>query len=280
MRWIRTNSALKLDVVDLEENIRQDLEKGLQPFLVLATAGAVGTGVVDDLRSIGAVARKYDLWYHIDGAYGAPAAGLEELAGLFDGLADADSIALDPHKWFYAPLEAGCILVKDPGHMTDTFSYRPPYYRFENYEDAPGINFYEYGPQNSRGFRALKVWTGFQQAGRSGIQQMLRHDIAMAQLLFDLAQALPDFEAYMVSLSIVTFRYIPGSGMHDDVLNTLNEQIMLALQRSGQAFLTNAVVDGVFFLRACFVNFRTTADDVRALPGQIRTIAGSIGAKQ
>ncbi len=275
--WIGTDASLRLDLKSLEAAIVSDRAKGALPFLVIATAGTVSTGVVDDLKAIGELCGKYKLWYHIDGAYGGPAAGLPELQDQFEGIAMADSIALDPHKWFYCPQEAGCVLVRESSRLTETFSYKPPYYHFEEYEDAPGINFYEYGMQNSRGFRALKVWTGFQQAGRHGMQSMIRHDIEMAQLLYKLVSDAEDFEPFQVNLSITTFQYKPlDHHLSDKDLNALNERIMVELQNSGKAFLTNALIDGRFLLRACFVNFRTQADDVKALPGIIREIAASL----
>lgn len=274
--WIDTTDDLRMDTSALDAAIRRDKADGMLPFLVIATAGTVSSGAVDDLQAIAAVCRTHNLWFHVDGAYGGPAAGLPEMEQLFAGMQEADSIALDPHKWFYCPQEAGCVLVRDAARLTDAFSYRPPYYHFEKYEDAPGINMYEYGLQNSRGFRALKVWTGFLQAGRAGMQQMIRHDTAMARLLYTLADEAPDFEAFQVNLSIVTFRYRPAGEENDNVLNMLNERLMVALQNSGHAFLTNALVDGRFILRACFVNFRTQEEDVRSLLPVLRDLARDI----
>jgi glutamate/tyrosine decarboxylase-like PLP-dependent enzyme len=277
IRWIETDDSLRLDMHALEQAIEEDKRSGDIPFLVVANAGSVSTGVVDDLARAAAICQKHDLWYHIDGAYGAPAGGLPELADHFKGMAMADSIALDPHKWFYSPQEAGCVLVRDPARLTDAFSYRPPYYHFEEYEETPGINLYEYGFQNSRGFRALKVWTGFLQAGRNGMQSMIRHDLAMAQLLFELVDKADDFEAFQVNLSIATFRYVPhNTTMDTDQLNTFNERVMVALQTSGEAFITNALIDGKFLLRACIVNFRTREEDINALPGLIRKIGKAV----
>ena len=277
--WIETDDTLRMDVHALDAAIRKDKEDGHMGLMVIATAGTVSTGVVDDLRAIGELCKKYQLWYHIDGAYGGPAAGVPECKAEFDGLLMADSIALDPHKWFYCPQEAGCVLVRDASKLTATFSYRPPYYHFEDFEEAPGINFYEYGLQNSRGFRALKVWTGFLQAGRTGMQSMIRHDIQLARLLYQLVSEETDFEPFQVNLSIVTFRYKPAARfMTEEELNRLNEQIMVRLQNSGMAFLTNALVNTKFLLRACFVNIRTTEKDVRTLPGILLEIARSLQA--
>ena len=276
IRWIPGDADLRMDTGALRQAIDTDIADGKQPFLVIGTAGTVSSGVVDNLRQLRGICDQYDLWFHVDGAYGAPACALPECETLFDGLSDADSIALDPHKWFYSPQEAGCALVKNKQHLLDTYSYRPPYYHFEEFEEEPGINYYEYGLQNSRGFRALKVWMGLRQAGKEGLRAMIRHDIQMARLLYDIVNEAEDFEAVQTNLSITTFRFVPDHQLDLDQLNALNEDIMVRLQNSGRAFVTNAVAHSQFLLRACIVNFRTTRNDIKSLPGIIRDIAAAL----
>lgn len=265
IRWIPADDSNRMKIDLLEISIREDLAAGHQPLMVVGTAGDVSTGAVDDMDSIGQLCRKYDLWFHIDGAYGMPAAVLPELQEMFHGIHAADSIALDPHKWLYSPLEAGCTLVKDPNHLVATFSSHPAYYNFDNGEEQVQ-NFYEYGMQNSRGFRALKVWLMLQQAGRTGYMEMIREDIRLAKLLFDLANEHPELEAVSHHLSITTFRYIPinFSQKKEDqsALNALNEALLNALQKGGAVFLSNALVKENYCLRACIVNFRTSALDI------------------
>jgi glutamate/tyrosine decarboxylase-like PLP-dependent enzyme len=261
IRWIPTDGANRMDIAVLEQTIRKDKEDHLLPVMVIGTAGDVSTGAVDDLTGIAAICRRYDCWYHIDGAYGIPAAVVPEQRYLFDGIDDADSIAIDPHKWLYAPLEAGCTLVKDPNHLIQTYSSHPVYYNFSNDEEPEARNFYEYGFQNSRGFRALKVWMVLQQAGRRGFIEMIAADIGLAGSLFRLASQHPELEAISHNLSIVTFRYFPP-GYPEADLNTLNEALLNDLQRNGEVFLSNAVIDGKYCLRACIVNFRTSEKDI------------------
>ncbi len=167
--WIPTNQDNTMDVAALSQTINDDIKNGKKPFLVIGNAGDVSTGVVDNLSEIAAVCKEYDLWFHIDGAYRIPAAVVSQYKDLFDGIKEADSIALDPHKWLYPPLEAGCTLVKNPQHLIDTYSAHPVYYNFDSSIDEPTLNFYEYGLQNSRGFRALKVWMALQQVGKNGL---------------------------------------------------------------------------------------------------------------
>jgi len=270
IRWIPTDNENRMDNEALERTIVNDIKKGYKPFMVVGTAGDVSTGAVDKLDVLGAICKAYDLWFHIDGAYGMPAARLPELKGLFAGVEEADSIAIDPHKWLYNPLEVGCTLVKIPKHLTDTYSSHPEYYNFSGGEDDQTLNYYEYGLQNSRGFRALKVWITLKQVGASGYSKMIAEDIQLSKQLYELAMNHPELEAITQSLSITTFRYIPrdfsrNSKHEKPYLNTLNEALLNALQEGGDVFLSNAIVDEMYCLRACIVNFRTTEKDIEEI---------------
>ena len=267
IRWISVDVENKMNLSILSETIKSDLESGKKPFLVIANAGDVSTGVVDDHAAIAAICKANNLWFHIDGAYGIPAAVVPHYKTLFNGIREADSIALDPHKWLYAPLEAGCILVKNPQHLIDTFSVHPDYYNFDEKSNEPTVNFYDYGFQNSRGFNALKVWMALQQAGKQGFIKMIEEDIALATFLYKEAKKHPELEAITHNLSITTLRYVPlnfkqSETLDETYLNTLNEKLVNELQRGGEVFLSNAVVAGKYCLRACIVNFRTTQQDI------------------
>lgn len=272
LRWVPVRNDLTIDVEALQRQIEADRRAGHRPFLLVGNAGTVSTGAVDALPRLATLAREQGLWFHADGAYGAPAVLSDEAPPDLAGLAQADSVAVDPHKWLYAPLEAGCALVRHPGALQAAFSYSPPYYRFDGEEQDPRTNYFELGPQNSRGFRALKVWLGLRQAGRAGLRRMIGDDIRLAGELQRLVAAHPRFEAWTLGLSITTFRYVPegvrpGSESTEAYLNTLNEELLHRLKASGELFLSNAVVRGTFLLRACIVNFRTTLADIEALPG-------------
>ena len=267
IRWIPVDVENKMNLSILSETIKSDLESGKKPFLVIANAGDVSTGVVDDLAAIAAICKANNLWFHIDGAYGIPAAVVPHCKTLFNGIREADSIALDPHKWLYAPLEAGCTLVKNPQHLIDTFSAHPDYYNFDGRSDEPTVNFYDYGFQNSRGFNALKVWMALQQAGKQGFIKMIQEDIELATFLYEEAKKHPELEAITHNLSITTLRYVPlnfkqSETLDEAYLNTLNEKLVNELQKGGEVFLSNAVIAGKYCLRACIVNFRTTQQDI------------------
>ena len=270
IRTIPIDGKLRADIKSLGKQIEDDRRRGDHPFMMVGTAGTVSTGTIDPLADMAAIAREHDVWLHVDGAYGAFAAMLPDAPPDLKSLGEADSVAIDPHKWLYSPLEAGCVLVRDPDALTNTFSYKPSYYRFES-EDEPETNFYEYGLQNSRGFRALKTWLGIRHAGREGCARMIADDIALSKEMYRLADADPEFEAFTQSLSIATFRYVPsdlspGSEDVEQYLNELNEAILARLNRSGELFFSNAVIDGRFLLRGCIVNFRTSLDDIEAFP--------------
>ncbi|MGB5211653.1 MAG: pyridoxal-dependent decarboxylase [Gammaproteobacteria bacterium] len=270
IRWVDTLPDSRVDVAALARQLDQDRDAGLKPFMAVATAGTVSTGAIDDMTAIGDLCREHKLWFHVDGAYGAPAAALPELATEFAGLSKADSIAMDPHKWLYSPLEAACTLVRDRQRLVDAFSFQPVYYHFDR-GDREGINYYEYGIQNSRGFRALKVWMALRQTGRTAYQQMIRDDIALARQLYQAVDAHPRLEAVTHGLSIATFRFVPeamdpAAPDAAEYLNDLNRRLLTELQVGGEVFLSNAVVEGNYLLRACIVNFRTSRQDIDALP--------------
>jgi aromatic-L-amino-acid decarboxylase len=279
IRWISCDAHQRLDISVLRAQIEQDRQEGGQPFLVVGTAGAVSTGAVDPLPEIAALCRGEGLWFHVDGAYGGLAANVAGAPDDLRGIALADSVAVDPHKWLYAPLEAGCALVRNMRHLLDAFSYRPPYYSF----DTDVVNYFELGPQNSRGLRALKVWMAFQQAGRAGFLQTIADDIRLAEHACALFSAHSDFEAVTRNLSICTFRYVPralrpgiGSERTETLLNRLNQALLNAIETGGQVFLSNAVVSGKFLLRMCIVNFRTSLHDIESLPGLIAEVGAKI----
>jgi aromatic-L-amino-acid/L-tryptophan decarboxylase len=280
IRWIPTRKDLAMDVKILRGQIRADREAGDQPFLVIGTAGSVSTGAVDNLPEIAKICREEDLWFHVDGAYGGFAAMLPNASPELRGLSEADSVAVDPHKWLYAPLEAGCALVRDPEKLRQAFAYHPPYYHF----GVEAINYLDYGPQNSRGFRALKVWLALQQVGRKGYEQMLADDIQLAKRLYELVAKQPELEPFTHSLSITTFRYVPRdlksrSEKIEEYLNQLNIELLTRLQNSGEAYISNAVIDDKFALRACIVNFRTSFEDIEALPEIVLRIGREVDAE-
>ncbi|HCA58722.1 MAG TPA: aspartate aminotransferase family protein [Blastocatellia bacterium] len=284
IRQVPVDADQKMLVPALISAIETDISNGLQPFMVVAAAGTVGTGAVDPLPAIKKVCERYGLWLHVDGAYGAPAAMLPDASEDLRGLNLADSVALDPHKWLYSPIEAGCTLVRDKRYLIDAFSHRPAYYNFNGDGENDPINFHEYRLQNSRGFRALKVWLAIKHVGREGYEKMIGDDIRLATELFQFVEAEPMLETGSHNLSITTFRFVPkdldsGTAEGSEYLNKLNTEILNRIQKGGEVFVSNALIDGRYFLRACIVNFRTTTSDLEALVEIVVRIGKEVDAE-
>jgi glutamate/tyrosine decarboxylase-like PLP-dependent enzyme len=267
IRWIPTDGDLRMDVAALRRQIEIDTADGDVPFMVVGTGGSVSTGAVDPLPEISRVCKEYGLWFHVDGAYGGFAAAVSESPEDLRELSAADSVAIDPHKWLYAPLEAGCALVRDADALRAAFAYHPPYYHFEE----RATNYVDYGPQNSRGFRALKVWLALQHAGADGYRRMIVDDMQLSRSMAELVSESPELELFTQALSITTFRYVPrqlrpglGTDTVERELDALNRELLDRLQRGGEVFVSNAVIRGRYVLRACIVNFHTTAADIEA----------------
>jgi glutamate/tyrosine decarboxylase-like PLP-dependent enzyme len=268
IRWIDTDDQDRMLIDELQACLEGDVLAGDCPLMIVGTGGSVSTGAVDQLPRIREICDRFDAWFHVDGAYGAFAAAASDVPEDLRGLALADSVALDPHKWLYAPLEVGCILVRDPDALMNAFSYRPDYYYFQ----ADAKNFFERGIQNSRGFRALKVWMQLKHVGRAGYVRMISEDIQLARRFVEIADACDELEVFGTALSIATYRFVP-SDLATRVseppvlayLNELNEAIQGRMDLGGEAFVSNAVLGEVYALRMCVVNFRTTLEDVVAL---------------
>jgi glutamate/tyrosine decarboxylase-like PLP-dependent enzyme len=275
LRTVPVDAERRMQVQALEATLQQDLAAGHCPLAVVASAGTVNSGAIDPLACLRQLCDRYGLWLHVDGAYGAPAILSPQYRQELAPLALADSLALDPHKWLYVPVEAGLVLVRAGQAMRDTFSLVPPYLRNDGATDEVfGLPWFsEYGFQQTRGFRALKVWMSLKHHGLSGYAEAITRDIALADYLARLVDASATLQRLAAGLSIVCFRYAPPSLRHHaERLDALNKTILETLQRNGQAFLSGTTLDGVFVLRACIVNPRTTAADVDFLVHLVHTL--------
>ena len=278
VRTIACDERQRMRVDALRQNIEADLREGLRPFCVVGSAGTVNTGVVDPLSEIADVAREFELWFHVDGAYGAPGVLDERKKYLFAGLDRADSVSLDPHKWLYVPVDAGCLLFRDAAAAKSAFSTEEAdYIKTHGYVDEEAFAFWDYGVELSRRFRALKVWLTLQYYGTRRLAEAISQDNSLAAYLGQLVSEANDFELLApVELSICCFRYVPRTGMSDAELNELNERVMALVQKSGRAYVSNATVKGRFALRACITNFRTTKADIEETVAAIRDAGKSL----
>ena len=275
VRVIACDDRQRMNVDSLRKSIETDLREGFRPFCVVGSAGTVNTGVVDPLVQIANVAREFDLWFHVDGAYGAPGVLDQRKKHLFAGLERADSVSLDPHKWLYVPVDAGCLLFRDAAAARAAFNTEDAdYIKTHGYSDEEAFAFWDYGVELSRRFRALKVWLTLQYYGTRRIADAISEDVSLAAYLGEVVSMADDFELLApVELSICCFRYRPAHTTLDTELDRLNERIMGQVQKGGRAYLSNATVNGRFALRACITNFRTTKSDIDQTVEAIRDAA-------
>lgn len=292
VRVVASDAEFRMDVRALAAMIETDRRAGLLPFCVVASAGTVATGAVDELAGVARVAREAGLWFHVDGAYGALAALDERRRALFAGLELADSVSLDPHKWLYAPLDCGCLILRDPARARLAFgASEGDYIKVYEREEAEAFAFWDYGMELSRPFRAFKVWMMLRYYGARRVARCIAEDNALADYMGELVNASEEFELLApVTLSICCFRHVPTdarraleSAVDDEERETVNvrldrfnERIMHRVQRGGEAYLSNASLRGRFALRACVTNFRTTRADVRATLDAVRRAAEEV----
>src|SRR5437764_7028127 len=270
VRLIGVDERYKINLDELVAAIEEDRAAGHLPICVVANAGTVATGAFDSLPQIGEVARRFNLWLHVDGAYGGFAALAASARPLFASIEQADSLALDPHTWLYLPVDCGCILYRDPDAARTTFAHEAEYTRVIGQEADEAFAFWDYGPELSRRFRALKVWMLLKGVGLKALSEAIEKDLACARHFEKLVQNSEDFEMLApVELSIFCFRHLPARLKRvlataspserkkiDEQLDAHNERSLLALQRDGSSYLSNARLRGRFSLRVCVMNCR------------------------
>jgi aromatic-L-amino-acid decarboxylase len=273
LRLVASDAGRRLDADQLDRALEAAGQRPEHPIAVVATAGTTSTGAIDPLDEIADVCARHDVWLHVDGAYGAPAVLSQRFRRDLAGLARADSVAVDPHKWLYVPIDAGVLLVRDPGRLRDTFSLVPAYLRVEHdaagISDAPWVS--EYGPEQTRPFRALRVWAALKSIGRDGYRRLIDHDLDLAGTLAARVREHPSLELDAAGLSVVCFRY-RAAAQSDRVQSGIAERIQL----SGHSFLTTTELDGRTVLRACFVNPLTTEADIDILVGLVTSMGDTM----
>ena len=275
LRKIPTNNELQMDVEALEKAIQEDKKKGLHPICAIAVAGTTNNGALDDLKAVSEVCQKYNLWFHVDAAYGGPAAAVPKVSSHFDGIEEADSVVVNPHKWMYVPFEAGGVLVKDPEHLRKTFSTIPDYLKSDK-SDNNRTDLMEYNLPLTKEFKSLKVWMTLKTYGAKKIRETIEADIDKAAYLAQKIENHPKLELMApVPLSIVCFRYNPGN-LGEEALDLLNDGIVDRVETDGRVFLTGTKIKGKSALRVCFINHRTTQDDIDFLENVVSDIGHKV----
>jgi len=279
VRLVDVDECFKIRVDDLVAKITADLEAGYLPFCVVANAGTVNTGAVDPLAEIREIADRFQLWMHVDGSYGAFAVLAKSARKLFAGLERADSIALDPHKWLYLPVDVGCVIYRAPEIARAAFAHEAEYTRIIGEKADEAFAFWDYGPELSRRFRALKVWMLLKGVGLDSLGEAIESNLACARYLESMVRASDDFEMVApVELSIFCLRHVPVQlrNKSPQAIDAFNERLLIALQRDGSSYLSNATLAGRFALRGCVLNYRTTLREMEILLNDLRRVAGSL----
>ncbi|MBN1883796.1 MAG: hypothetical protein JW885_16660 [Deltaproteobacteria bacterium] len=262
IRKLPSKDDFTLDPEILRKAVSEDRDKGLLPFAVVGNAGAVNTGAADPMDAIADICADENLWFHVDGAYAAPAILTDEGKAAFAGLGRADSITVDPHKWLFQPLEIGCVLVKDAAHLFDTFHIFKEYIADAD-ADAGEVNFGDWGMQLSRGFRALKLWMTIQVFGMRAIREAVAWGLEQAREAGRMIEGTEHLEIVTPpSLGVVTFRY-RRPGFSEDDADRITGPIVEDMTKDGYALVTSTQLWGRPVLRLCTINPRTTLEDIQ-----------------
>lgn len=264
LRIIPMDAHYQMDIAALEHAIAADTLAGLTPFFIAGTAGSVDVGAIDDLNTLADIAQREHIWFHVDGAYGALGMLAPDIAPRLAGIERADSIALDFHKWAQVPYDAGFILVRERTLHHDTFASPAAYLRRETRGLAAGTPWpCDFGPDLSRGFRALKTWFTIKVYGADKLGRVISGTCALARYMQQQIQSMPTLELLApVSLNIVCFRYHCSNA---DSADKVNSRIVIAIQESGIAAPSTTIINGCLAIRAAIVNHRTTQQDIDAL---------------
>lgn len=280
MRTVGVDEGLRMRPDALQKAIRSDRASGLRPTAVVATAGTIGSGAVDPLVALAEVSREEGLWLHVDGAYGALAAAAPSGAWMRAGLASADSLSLDPHKWLFVPIDTSCLLVRDPDFLRRLFNVVPEYLKVSAAEQQDVHQPMQHTIELSRRFRALRLWMALKTYGARSIRSKIEEHLALARMLASWVEAEPGFElAAPVETSTVAFRYGSPGLASGEASDERNERIFDCLSRRPGLFVSRNRLRGRFTLRACITHLRTTESDVRRFWDACREEASRLGGE-
>jgi glutamate/tyrosine decarboxylase-like PLP-dependent enzyme len=277
IRAIAADSDFRLSMRDLQTKVAEDRSAGLRPFCVIANAGTTNTGAVDPLTELASFCAGEGLWLHVDGAYGAPAVLTDKGRGLLAGIELADSLSLDPHKWLFQSIEAGCILVRDRSLLLRTFQVMPEYLR-DTHGGSEEVNFGNYGVQLTRSFRALKLWLSLKTFGLAAFRDAIARGIELAEIAERELAAKGGWEIVTpAQLAVVTFRFNPPD-LDTAAVDVLQGRMVEAMLADGYALATSTVLDGRPVLRFCTINPRTTDDEIRETVRRMTQMARTLAA--
>lgn len=262
LRKVPSNQNFEIDLYALESQINADITLGYQPICVVGIAGTTNIGATDDLEALSQICQKYQLWFHVDAAYGGFVAAMSSYKSTLRGMEKADSMIIDPHKWLYIPFEAACVYTKDAKHLRQTFSLIPSYLQLDIGNDSR-VDLMEYNLQLTKDFKALKIWLSMKTYGVENLTNAIEEDIQKAQYLASKIQESADFELLApVPMSVVCFRYKGKHLTNQEAKDTINQQLLQTIEKDGRVFLAGTKVNGQVALRICCVNHRRTLQDI------------------
>ena len=280
LRMVPVDDQFRIDIDVLSKFIIADRKAGLLPFCVVGAAGTTNSGAVDDLEALAELCRQEDLWFHVDGAFGAWAAIAPQAKSLVKGMERADSLAFDLHKWMYMPYTIGCVLVQREEDHRHAFSLTPDYLahgegnRGLTGKDVPWLS--DYGYELSRGFRALKAWMSLKEHGLDKYSRLIQQNIDQTHYLAELVESAPELELTSpASLNVVCFRYINPT-LGNEKLDELNKEIEIELQEQGIAVLSGTKLHGNYVLHVAHCNHRTRREDMDLLVSEIIRIGNQL----
>jgi aromatic-L-amino-acid decarboxylase len=282
LRALPTNAEFQVRIDALEEAIAKDKRDGIRPLCIVGIFGTTNTGAVDDLRELRRIADRERMWLHADAAYGGGMLLSHEWPMGDRGLELADSITIDPHKWFYAPLDAGAVLVKDHDRLTASFGIKPSYLTDELDHSNERYQFYVHGFEQSRRFRSLKVWMSFKRYGARQIGEWIDNNVHQAKHMYALAERHPEFEpASRPPMSAICIRF-RGSGLNEQESKRLHAEVAQRIEQGGRFWVSTTELKGKTWFRINPVNFRTRKEHVeelfRLLHDECQTLLGEKGA--
>ncbi len=276
IRQLAINERREMSIRALVTQLEDDIAVGLIPACICASAGIANTGAIDPLNDIADLCTAHGVWFHIDGAYGAPAAMVDRFRWMQQAFARGDSLSIDPHKWLFAPIDVGCLLVRHPERARQAFSITAEYVQVTQDDPIEKHTFFEHGMELSRRFRALKVWMILKVRGVEKIAAVIDRNIDLRRQLDKRIYQEPRLEWLGSQLSISCFRYVPDGWTQVGAINKLNKQILNTIVQEGHAFMSPTKLDGRYSLRVCIVNFRTTRQDIDFLIDEVLRLGQEI----
>jgi glutamate/tyrosine decarboxylase-like PLP-dependent enzyme len=278
LRIVPSDDRFRLHAAPVADAVADDRVAGLTPCAIAAVAGSTNTGSVDLTGELADLAERERLWLHVDAAYGGGAAFSPRVGPRVPDLERADSVTIDPHKWFFQAYDIGALVVKRREELRQTFHRTPEYYRHPSPEDAP-LNWFEYSIEGTRRFRALKLWLSWKHLGTSGFARLIEHNVDLAAYLVARCREAPDFEVVPdePELSVVCFRHVPG-GLEGEALDAYQDRLQLVLEASGEAWVSTTKIRGATYLRAGIVNYLSREADIDRMLEALRREAPRVRA--